>query len=206
MIMGATSLWLYFLSNLKKKKMDLSFIKYPITGGEKILADTEIELNDILKQCGCDVHMTTGYGMCELGSTASATSVKYYKYGSTGYPIKDVIIGAFDIETNRECKYKERGEIRVLTPSRMKEYYKRPDATEEFFWKDLEGREWGCTGDVGYVDEDGFVFVEGRATKLLSISCSIFYCSLLLKFFLSRSSQNPCKVFHSTFQVFFTIA
>lgn len=164
MIMGATSLWLYFLSNLKKKKMDLSFIKYPITGGEKILADTEIELNDILKQCGCDVHMTTGYGMCELGSTASATSVKYYKYGSTGYPIKDVIIGAFDIETNRECKYKERGEIRVLTPSRMKEYYKRPDATEEFFWKDLEGREWGCTGDVGYVDEDGFVFVEGRAT------------------------------------------
>lgn len=46
----------------------------------------------------------------------------------------------------------------------MKEYYKRPDATAEFFWKDAVGNEWGCTGDVGYVDEDGFVFVQGRAS------------------------------------------
>ncbi len=75
-------------------------------------------------------------------------------------------IGAFDIETNRECKYRERGEIRVLTPSRMKEYYKRPEAMEEFFYTDKDGREWGCTGDVGYIDEDGFLFVEGRATDL----------------------------------------
>lgn len=36
----------------------------------------------------------------------------------------------------------------------MKEYYKQPDATAGFFWRDDNGMEWGCTGDVGYVDED----------------------------------------------------
>ena len=102
--------------------------------------------------------------MCELGSTASATSMEHYKYGSAGYPIKGVTIAAFDIVTDKECKFNERGEIRVLTPARMKEYYKRPDATEEFFWKDLEGREWGRTGDIGYVDEDGDVYILGRMT------------------------------------------
>lgn len=139
-------------------------MKYPITGGEKILPHTEEELNNILNERGCRCHLVTGYGMCELGSTASSTSMEHYKYGSAGYPIKGVTIAAFDTVTDKECKFNERGEIRVLTPARMKEYYKRPDATEKFFWKDLEGREWGCTGDVGYVDEDGFVFVEGRAT------------------------------------------
>lgn len=49
----------------------------------------------------------------------------------------------------------------------MKEYYKRPDATKEFFWRDPDGNEWGCTGDVGYVDPDGFLFVEGRANDYL---------------------------------------
>ena len=46
-------------------------------------------------------------------------------------------------------------------------------ATAEFFWKDSEGREWGCTGDIGYMDEDGFVWVEGRAYKQRwSFNCS----------------------------------
>lgn len=164
MVMGATSLWIHFFDYIKSKKIDLSYMKYPITGGEKILPHTEEELNNILNERGCRCHLVTGYGMCELGSTASSTSMEHYKYGSAGYPIKGVTIAAFDTVTDKECKFNERGEIRVLTPARMKEYYKRPDATEKFFWKDLEGREWGCTGDVGYVDEDGFVFVEGRAT------------------------------------------
>lgn len=45
----------------------------------------------------------------------------------------------------------------------MKEYYKNPDATAKFFRTDAEGRKWGHTGDIGYLDEDGFVYVLGRA-------------------------------------------
>ena len=168
MIMGATSLWLHIMKVLQKNKRNLSFITYPITGGEKILPETETELNTILKENGCMSRLITGYGMCELGSTATSTSTKHSKPGTAGYPIFGVTVAAFDVDTNKECKYGERGEIRVLTPSRMKEYYKRPDETAKFFWKDEKGNEWGCTGDVGYVDEDGFVFVQGRKTDVFT--------------------------------------
>lgn len=168
MIMGATSLWLHIMKVLQKKKRNLSFITYPITGGEKILPETETELNTILKENGCMSRLITGYGMCELGSTATSTSTKHSKPGTAGYPIFGVTVAAFDVDTNMECRYGERGEIRVLTPARMKEYYKRPDETAKFFWKDEKGNEWGCTGDVGYVDEDGFVFVQGRKTDVFT--------------------------------------
>ena len=162
-IMGATSLWLYFLDSIKGKDIDLSFITYPITGGEKTLPSTEKKLNEVLRQYGCKYHLITGYGMCELGSTATSTSMNWYKLGSAGYPIKGVTVAAFDGEINKECKYNQRGEIRILTSARMNGYYKRLDATKEFFWRNSDGNEWGCTGDVGYVDSDGFLYVEGRA-------------------------------------------
>lgn len=194
-IMGATSLWLYFLNGMKSKKKDLSFITYPITGGEKILPKTESELNEILKECGCETHLVTGYGMCELGSTATATSMEYYKYGSAGYPIKGVTVAAFDTDSNKECKYNERGEIRVLTPARMQGYYKRSDATAEFFWKDSEEREWGCTGDVGYVDEDGFVWVEGRANDYyINKSGKKIFCFDIESIILQNENVFQCEV------------
>jgi len=195
MVMGATSLWIYFFDYIKGKKIDLSYMKYPITGGEKILPKTEEELDKILKERGCYCHLVTGYGMCELGSTASSTSMEHYKYGSAGYPIKGVTVAAFDLDTNEECKFNERGEIRVLTPARMKEYYKRPDATEEFFWKDSGGREWGCTGDIGYVDEDGFVWVEGRATDyFISKSGKKIFCFDIEDVILRDEQVAQCEV------------
>ena len=195
MIMGATSLWLYFLNSIKEKKKNLSFVTYPITGGEKILPKTEKELNEILKKCGCNTHLVTGYGMCELGSTATSTSMEHYRYGSAGYPIKGVTVAAFDLNTNKECKYNKRGEIRVLTPARMQGYYKRPDATAEFFWKDSEGLEWGCTGDVGYVDKDGFVWVEGRATDcFLTKSGKKVYCFDIEDVILQDEQVAQCEV------------
>lgn len=195
LIMGPTSLWLHALKVFDAKNKDLSYITYPITGGEKILPETERMLNEVLKRNGCDKHLVTGYGMCELGSTATSTSVEHWKFGTAGYPILGVTVAAFNTNTNEECKYNERGEIRVLTTSRMKEYYKRPDATAEFFWKDSEGNEWGCTGDVGYVDEDGFVFVQGRASDFFVNKCGEhIYCFDVEDEILKLEQVYQCEV------------
>lgn len=86
------------------------------------------------------------------------------KNGGAGYPIREVSVAAFDPKTDQELKYNEHGEIRALSPARMKGYYKNPTATEQFFKTDKDGNVWGCTGDIGYVDEDGEVFILGRAT------------------------------------------
>ena len=64
--------------------------------------------------------------------------------------------------TGEEKRYGERGEIRVLTPCRMLGYYKKPAETAKYFHTDAHGNVWACTGDMGYVAEDGNVYVSGR--------------------------------------------
>ncbi len=196
LVLGATSLWLYTLQEIEKRDIDCSFLCYPVTGGEKLLPETEIAINTVLKKRGGG-KMLVGYGMCELGSTVTATSMldTISKEGSAGYPILGVLISSFDPETNEEKKYNERGEIRVLTPARMKGYYKRPDATAEFFVKDSQGREWGCTGDVGYVDEDGFVFIQGRVNDTMTTAPGEkVYCFDIEALILQNRDIDQCKV------------
>ncbi|MBR2877353.1 MAG: AMP-binding protein, partial [Clostridia bacterium] len=68
-------------------------------------------------------------------------------------------------ETNKELRYGERGEIRVCSPCKMLGYYKNEQATNDFFYTDKDGNVWACTGDMGYVKEDGSVYVDGRISS-----------------------------------------
>lgn len=79
-----------------------------------------------------------------------------------GIPMPHVTVAAFDLVTGEEKRYGERGEIRVLTPCRMLGYYKKPVETAKYFHSDAHGNVWACTGDMGYVAEDGNVYVSGR--------------------------------------------
>lgn len=164
MTLGATSLWLYAINSKLLKHKDLSCLRYPITGGEKLLSTDEKAINLFFQNHGCQVAIIQGYGMCELGGTVTTASAIITRSGSAGYPINGVTVAAFDSKTNKELPHNQYGEIRVSSPARMKEYFKNPQATAEFFKTDEQGRVWGCTGDIGYVDEDGFVFIKGRAT------------------------------------------
>lgn len=194
----ATSLWIYVATSDKTKDIDLSQMIYPSTGGEKISEKDEIMLNRFLKEHGCKVNLLKGYGMCELGSEITGTTAAdgySAKIGSTGYPILNAIVSAFNIDTNEELKYNEHGEIRACTPAHMKGYYKNPDATAKFFKTDKEGRVWGCTGDIGYVDEDGEVFILGRATDCYKTKeGKTVYLFDIEEIILQEKSVAQCKV------------
>lgn len=164
MTLNPTSIWMALAQSKKGKKIDLKAMKYPITGGEAVTPQEEKIITDFLRKSGCNAPLIKGYGMCELGSTVTSTSPEHNKVRSSGYPIKGVTVAAFDTETNEELPYGQRGEIRVNSPARMKEYYKNPVETKKYFYEDQNHCIWGCTGDIGYVDEDGYLFVEGRAS------------------------------------------
>ena len=163
MTLNSISGWLYVKKEFENKRINLSNLKYPASGGELILPRVETAMNFFLHKHGTSAPLLTAYGMCELGSTITTDSDTYHKIGASGYPMTDVIVAAFDLASDKELKYGERGELRVCSPARMKEYFKNPEATAAFFKTDRDGRIWGCTGDIGYVDEDGFVYVLGRA-------------------------------------------
>lgn len=163
MTLNPTSIWMALAQSKKWKKIDLKAMKYPITEGEAVTPQEEKIITDFLQKSGCNAPLIKGYGMCELGSTVTSTSPEHNKVQSSGYPIKGVTVAVFDTETNEELPYGQRGEIRVNSPARMKEYYKNPVETKKYFYEDQNHCIWGCTGDIGYVDEDGYLFVEGRA-------------------------------------------
>lgn len=167
-IFGATSLWLYAMKHLDSKH-DLSFLICPMTGGEQLLPETELQINEFLSAHHYSCGLQKGWGMCELGATVASTSSDKTpagprnKIGSTGIPLPLATVSAFDPDTGKELPYGQRGELQVSTPCCMKEYYQNPDATNAFFRVDEQGRKWGHTGDIGYLDADGFVYVLGRA-------------------------------------------
>ncbi len=195
MILGATSLWNYSKDCEELKGFDMSFMTYPISGGEQITLNAEEEINAFLKKANCPSSLLKGYGMCELGSTVSTDSSTIRKTGSTGYPIKGVTVSAFDLTTNKELKYGERGEIRVDSPAHMKEYYKNPKATDEYFYKDENGTLWGCTGDIGYVDEDGFIYILGRANDTFTAkNGETMYCFDIEAEIMKNDNVAQCEV------------
>lgn len=194
----ATSLWLYAITAKEMQNADLSQMQFPATGGEKILPQDEKRLNDFLKAHGCKRRLYKGYGMCELGSEVTGTTdaAGYSdKLGGTGYPMLHNVVSAFDMDTNQELKYGEHGEIRVISPARMKGYYKNKAATDEFFFTDSESRTWGCTGDIGYIDEDGEVFILGRATDCATLdSGKKVYLFDIEDVILQEDTLSGCKV------------
>lgn len=166
MTLVATSIWVSALLDKGFQNIDLTNMKYPMTGGEKIIARTEREINSFLQNHGCKSSLLKGYGMCELGGKVSdSIAFRNGEYsGSVGTPMIGVTVSSFDIDTNKELKYNEHGEIRVYSPGCMKEYYKNETATKEFFYTDDNGVTWGRTGDIGYINVDGVIYILGRAT------------------------------------------
>lgn len=198
MTLTATSLWMYVSRSKDMLNADLSSMKCPITGGEKTLAKDESCINAFLKEHGCTTNIFKGYGMCELGGTVTSTSVEpnyVNKSMGVGYPLHNVLVSAFDVDNNKELMYGKKGELRVCTPAAMFGYYKNPQATAEFFWEDQNGLIWGKTGDIGYVDEDGEVFVLGRASDSATLeSGKRIFLFDIEEIVLKNDDVSQCKV------------
>ena len=193
--LGTTSLWLYAANWEGLRGCDLSTMTFPITGGEQVLPRAESAINTFLKSHGCKSILLKGYGMCELGSTVTSDAMTVSKSGSTGFPIKNVMVSAFNPETDEEMQYGQRGEIRVQSPARMKEYFKNPEETDKYFYTDEQGNKWGCTGDIGYVDEEGFVYILGRASdKFISKTGREVFCFDIENVILENENIASCEV------------
>ncbi len=103
--------------------------------------------------------------MTEVGAGVSVNAKYAYKFGSVGIPFAKNVISVFDTETGEELKYGKKGEICIHTPSTMIEYINNIDETQNIIRKHNDGKLWVHSGDLGYVTEDGFVFIIGRLKR-----------------------------------------
>ncbi len=125
-------------------------------GGGSLLS---LELQTFFSAIGIPIYQ--GYGLTEAAPVISANAPDRFKLGSSGVPVKDLEIKICS-EEGQLLLPGERGEICVRGENVMKGYWRDPDSTREAI---REG--WLHTGDLGYLDREGFLYVLGRKKTLL---------------------------------------
>jgi long-chain acyl-CoA synthetase len=86
-------------------------------------------------------------------------------------PLPDVDLRIVDLDdATRELPAGEPGEILIAAPQLMRGYWNQPDETSAVFSTDANGTRWLHTGDIGYVDEDGYLFITDRKKELIKVS------------------------------------
>lgn len=165
---GVPTHWDYIQKSRALNKKDLSYLITPAIGGDGINVKKEREINYFLQKHNCFNKLTKGYGITEECSLATACINEINKEGSVGIPLPQNIIGIFDPETTEELTYNQEGEICILCQSRMNNYLGTKNNSEEILKKHEDGNIWIHTKDLGYMDEEGFLYVKGRIKKMIT--------------------------------------
>jgi long-chain acyl-CoA synthetase len=142
----------------EKEKRDLSFIQLCISGG----APLPIEIGDHFRRL-THAHLVEGYGLTETSPVVCCNPAKgESKVGSVGVPLVDTVIEIRDPETRALMPTGEKGEIIVRGPQVMKGYWNKPEETAAVL--DAHGLR---TGDIGYKDADGYIFIVDRIKDVI---------------------------------------
>lgn len=161
-------MWEQLTKSEKAKKSDLSFIIAPMVGADSLDANKEKEINQFLKNHNCKYNLLKGYGMTEVSSGVCLTANNCVnRLGSVGIPFPLTDVSIFDIDTGEELKYGEQGEICIKGPSVMLGYFDNKIENKKVLKTHKDGSIWLHSGDLGHIDEDGFLFIDGRIKRMI---------------------------------------
>ena len=147
---------------------NISYVITPIVGGDTMDTELEEKTNNFLKEHNCARHVIKGYGMTEVSAAVSVcVSNECNKIGSVGIPLTHTVISIFNPETGEEVPYNTQGEICMTGPNTMLGYYNNEEETHNIIKKHDDGNLWVHSGDIGYMTEDGFLFVVDRMKRMI---------------------------------------
>lgn len=156
---GVPTIYVGLLNNAEFTHMDLSFIKAYFGGAAPLPMDTYAKLKELTGQ---DLHDVYGLTECTPIATVSPWKGKV-KPGTVGLPVPNTDMKIVDLETGTtEMPPGEPGEIILRGPQVMMGYYNRPGETAAAL---RDG--WLYTGDIGFMDEDGYFAVVDRKKDLI---------------------------------------
>ena len=149
------------------KKVDFRSIRACFSGAAALMAETKKRFEEL-----------TGGRIVEGYSLTEATMATFLnpfrgpnKIGSVGMPLPDVNVRIVDSDDGkRELPAREVGEVTINAPQLMRGYWNNPEETAQLLRKSDDGSTWLFTGDLGFVDEDGYLFLVDRKKDLIKTS------------------------------------
>jgi len=159
---GVPTMYIAMLNHKKLAGFNLSSLKFCLSGGAPLPVDVKQKFE---KLTGCK--LVEGYGLSEAAPSVTCNPLEGpVKEGSIGQPLPATIVSLRDLaDPTREVPQGEKGEICIKGPQVMKGYWKRPEETANQFVGD-----YLRTGDVGIMDEEGFIFIVDRIKDLIICS------------------------------------
>lgn len=167
---GVPTLFEAMMRNEDMNKTDLSCMKGLFSGGDSLSVELKKKIDAFLEDHGATIQVREGYGTTECVTASCLTPSSYYREGSIGIPFPDTYYKIVIPNTNEEAKIGEMGEICLSGPTLMKEYINNPKETGQTLRMHDDGKIYLHTGDLGKMDEDGFIYFVQRLKRMIVTS------------------------------------
>lgn len=193
-VFGGPIHWEAFIQSKKIKNAKLDFLKYPVSGGEKLQNETLNKINEVLKRKKCSTEILDGYGASEMCGVFSLKFGSKNSKGTVGFPLRFNNMCILDLETKEEKGYNESGEICISGPSVMNGYYKNEEENNRVFITDAYGRRWLKTGDLGMINENGELIITGRLKRIFVCGVNKVYPPEMEELIMTIPGVRKCVV------------
>ncbi len=178
-IAGVPTLYEALLRNEKTKGVDLSCLEGVFCGGDTLSIELKKKVDKYLLEHGANTQIREGYGMTESVTASCLTPKDFSKTGSIGIPFPDMLYKIVRPNTRDSLPCGEEGEICVHGPTVMLGYLGNPKETALTLQIHDDGRRWLHTGDLGIMDEEGFIYFRQRLKRMIISSGYSIYPSQL---------------------------
>ncbi len=169
-IAGVPTLYEALLRQPRMNGADLSCLKGVFSGGDSLSVELKKRFDSFLKEHNAGIQVREGYGTTECVTASCLTPLHLYKEGSIGQPFPDTYYKIVDVGTNIELPYGKEGEICISGPSVMLGYLDQPEETANTLRLHGDGRIWLHTGDLGSMDDEGFIYFKQRIKRMIITS------------------------------------
>lgn len=192
-VAGVPSIYEYMLRS-DFGSSDLSFLKCVISGGDSLPAATKERFSQVLKEHGCTAGIREGYGLTECVTGTCLSPSGDCREGCVGLPYADTEYMIINPETGEELPRGEIGEIILRGPTVMRGYLNAPEETANVLKTRADGNIWLHTGDLGCMDEQGYVFYKQRLKRMIVSNGYNIYPQNLESIISSHPSVEVCAV------------
>jgi long-chain acyl-CoA synthetase len=169
-LVGVPTLYKALLDNEDFKKINFKFLKGAFSGADTLPEHIKKDFDTLVKKSGSSAKLREGYGLTESVTAICAIPLDKYKPNSIGIPFPDMNMKIVDPVSLEELKPNEIGEICVNGPCVMKGYINNQTETNNVLKTHSDGKIWLHTGDLGYIDEDGFFYFKQRLKRMIKVS------------------------------------
>lgn len=167
MLFGVPTLYEALLNAKGIEKLDFSFLKYAVSGGDTLPETLENKVNDFLSEHNSQVRICEGYGMTEGLAALSLSVNEAYKSGTIGKALIGNEMCVVEPDTTKVLGANEDGELCVTGPTVMIGYRNNEEETKKVLRKHSDGKIWLHTGDMASIDENGIVTYKLRIKRMI---------------------------------------